>query len=238
MKKNYGSNEETYKKILQQYFGVSTEEELEEMLRLEYKRNKAYLIGSCDENGNNVLKLYNYSTDSNVVGPMQLDTQLSQDERISKEIDSLNVSGTRITKDIVIVPIGNNLLYVEPIYQQYVNETDSLPVLKKVVVASGTKVAIGDTFAQALTNLVSQYAVNIEVENTDNIEELVNLIIKANNNLKTSTQSNDWEQIGKDTKKLQSLIDRMEQAKEKVEKKEIEEGENSNSVNEVANVVE
>ena len=41
MKKNYGSNEETYKKILQQYFGVSTEEELEEMLRLEYKRNKA-----------------------------------------------------------------------------------------------------------------------------------------------------------------------------------------------------
>lgn len=199
---------------------------------------KAYLIGSCDENGNNVLKLYNYSTDSNVVGPMQLDTQLSQDERISKEIDSLNVSGTRITKDIVIVPIGNNLLYVEPIYQQYVNETDSLPVLKKVVVASGTKVAIGDTFAQALTNLVSQYAVNIEVENTDNIEELVNLIIKANNNLKTSTQSNDWEQIGKDTKKLQSLIDRMEQAKEKVEKKEIEEGENSNSVNEVANVVE
>ena len=199
---------------------------------------KAYLIGSCDENGNNVLKLYNYSTDSNVVGPMQLDTQLSQDERISKEIDSLNVSGTRITKDIVIVPIGNNLLYVEPIYQQYVNETDSLPVLKKVVVASGTKVAIGDTFAQALTNLVSQYAVNIEVENTDNIEELVNLIIKANNNLKTSTQSNDWEQIGKDTKKLQSLIDRIEQAKEKVEKKEIEEGENSNSVNEVANVVE
>ena len=185
-----------------------------------------------------MLKLYNYSTDSNVVGPMQLDTQLSQDERISKEIDSLNVSGTRITKDIVIVPIGNNLLYVEPIYQQYVNETDSLPVLKKVVVASGTKVAIGDTFAQALTNLVSQYAVNIEVENTDNIEELVNLIIKANNNLKTSTQSNDWEQIGKDTKKLQSLIDRMEQAKEKVEKKEIEEGENSNSVNEVANVAE
>lgn len=41
MKSNYGSNEEQFKSILQQYFGVSTEKELEEMLRLEYKRNKA-----------------------------------------------------------------------------------------------------------------------------------------------------------------------------------------------------
>ncbi len=202
---------------------------------------KSYLVGSCDENGNNVLKLYNYPTDSNVLGPMQLDTQLGQDETISKEIDSISVTGTKITKDIIIVPIDNTLLYVEPIYQQYVNETDSLPVLKKVVVASGTKVAIGDTFSEALTNLVSQYAVNIEVENTDSLEELADLIIKANNNLKASTQSNDWEQIGKDTKKLQSLVDRLEQLKAELDKKAIEdEKENviSNSVNEIINVVE
>lgn len=200
---------------------------------------KAYLVGSCDENGNNVLKLYNYTEDSNVLGPMQLDTQLSQDERISKEIDSLNVTGTKISKDIIIVPIDNTLLYVEPIYQQYVNETDSLPVLKKVVVASGTKVAIGDTFTQALTNLVSQYAVNIEVGNSDNIDELISLIIKANNNLKTSTQSNDWEQIGKDTKKLQTLIDRLEEVKAEFDKKEQEEQEKiSENINEIINSVE
>lgn len=200
---------------------------------------KAYLVGSCDENGNNVLKLYNYTEDSNVLGPMQLDTQLSQDERISKEIDSLNVTGTKISKDIIIVPIDNTLLYVEPIYQQYVNETDSLPVLKKVVVASGTKVAIGDTFTQALTNLVSQYAVNIEVGNSDNIDELISLIIKANNNLKTSTQSNDWEQIGKDTKKLQTLIDRLEEVKAELDKKEQEEQEKiSENINEIINSVE
>lgn len=200
---------------------------------------RAYLVGSCDENGNNVLKLYNYTEDSNVLGPMQLDTQLSQDERISKEIDSLNVTGTKISKDIIIVPIDNTLLYVEPIYQQYVNETDSLPVLKKVVVASGTKVAIGDTFTQALTNLVSQYAVNIEVGNSDNIDELVSLIIKANNNLKTSTQSSDWEQIGKDTKKLQTLIDRLEEVKAELDKKEQEEQEKiSENINEIINSVE
>lgn len=112
----------------------------------------AYLVGSVDENGTNTLKLYNYKTDSNILGPMQLDTQIEQDETISAELDSLNVSGTKLTKDIIIVPIDNTLLYVETIYQQYVNETNSLPVLKKVIIASGNKVAIGDTYADALKN--------------------------------------------------------------------------------------
>ncbi|EKC64252.1 hypothetical protein OBE_07058, partial [human gut metagenome] len=150
---------------------------------------------------------------------MQLDTQLGQDETIAKEIENLNVSGTKLSKDIIIVPINNTLLYVEPIYQQFVNETDSLPVLKKVVVASGNKVAIGNTFSEALSNLVSQYAVDIEIENTDSLDELADLIIKANNNLKTSTQSNDWEQIGKDTKRLQNLINRLEEVKKEIDKK-------------------
>ena len=187
----------------------------------------AYLVGSTDENGNNVLKLYNYPTDSNVLGPMQLDTQLGQDETIAKEIENLNVSGTKLSKDIIIVPINNTLLYVEPIYQQFVNETDSLPVLKKVVVASGNKVAIGNTFSEALSNLVSQYAVDIEIENTDSLDELADLIIKANNNLKTSTQSNDWEQIGKDTKRLQNLINRLEEVKKEIDKKSRENGKNN-----------
>lgn len=41
IKSNYGNDENTYKSILQQYFGVKTEKELEEKLRLEYKRTQA-----------------------------------------------------------------------------------------------------------------------------------------------------------------------------------------------------
>ncbi|MBR1802393.1 MAG: UPF0182 family protein [Clostridia bacterium] len=139
----------------------------------------AYMVGTY-ENGEPKLTIYKYSQDSNILGPMQIDTQLEQDERISKEIESLNVPGTRITKNMLIIPIEKSLLYVEPIYQQYINEENSTPILKKVVVASGNKVAIGNTIAEALKNLVSQEAVDIEVENTDNINDLVNAIIKAN----------------------------------------------------------
>lgn len=154
---------------------------------------------------------------------MQLDTQIEQDERISKEIESLNVNGTKITKNMIIVPIDNTLLYIEPIYGQYINEENALPTLKKIVVASGNKVAIGNDLKEALTNLVSQYAVDIEVENTDSVEDLVSAIIKANNNLQTSTDNSDWEMMGKDMKKLQELITKLEvvQKEEKEKANEI-----------------
>lgn len=141
---------------------------------------------------------------------MQLDTQIEQDERISKEIESLNVNGTKIIKNMIIVPIDNTLLYIEPIYGQYINEENALPTLKKIVVASGNKVAIGNNLKEALANLVSQYAVDIEVENTDSVEDLVTAIIKANKNLQTSTDNSDWEMMGKDMKKLQELITKLE----------------------------
>ena len=192
----------------------------------------SYLVGSYDNSGNSKLTIYKYQADSNILGPMQLDTQIEQDETIMKEIESLNVNGTKITKNMIIVPLDSNLLYVEPIYSQYINEQDALPTLKKVVVTSGNKVAIGDNLKEALTNLVSQYAVNIEVENTDTIEDLIDTIIKANNNLTASNTSNDWEMMGKDVKKLQELIQKLEKLveEENKAKNEIEDQTKNNIV--------
>ena len=169
----------------------------------------SYLVGSY-ENGQPKLTIYKYQADSNIAGPMQIDTQLEQDERISEEISELNALGTKISKNMIVIPIDNSLLYVEPIYQQYVNDDKATPVLKKIVVASGNKVAIGDTLEEALNNLVSQNAVDIEIENTDDIEGVIDAIIKANQNLKQSNKNNNWEMAGKDMSKLQELITKLE----------------------------
>jgi len=177
----------------------------------------SYLVGS-NSNGKNELKLYKFSADSNIVGPMQLDKQLEEDEAISSELKSLNVTGTKLTKQMIAVPINNTILYVEPIYQTMLNESE-VPVLKKVVVASGNKVAIGDNLTKALENLLSKYAVDIEVENTDDVKGLIEAIIKANKNLTQSNENNDWEMMGKDIKKVQELIDSLEKVKEKEDKK-------------------
>ena len=70
--------------------------------------------------------------------------------------------------------------------------------------------AIGNTLNDALNNLVSQSAVNIKVENTDTLQGIINSIIDANNNLKDSTKSQNFEMIGKDITKLQELIEKLE----------------------------
>jgi len=189
----------------------------------------SYLVGSI-EDGNQQLKLYKLSADSNVVGPMQLDKQIEEDEIISSELEALNTTGTRLTKQMLIVPIDNTLLYVEPIYQTMLNESD-VPILKKVIVASGNKVAIGETLTIALEKLLSTNAVDIEVENTDDIEGLIEAIIKANQNLTQSNTNNDWEMMGKDVKHLQDLITSLETMKEQEDKKKEELDKTSNLTN-------
>lgn len=203
----------------------------------------AYMIGTY-ENGEPKLTLYKFASDSNILGPMQLDTQIEQDEEISSELEALNVAGTRITKNMIIVPLNNTLLYVEPVYQQYINEDDSTPTLKKVIVASGNKLAIGNTLNESLRNLVSQYAVNIEVENTDNVDDLIDAIIRANDNLEESTSNANYEMMGKDIQRLQELIKQLETVVEE-EREENEQNQTNEIVpdgnlvdsNVVANVV-
>ena len=178
----------------------------------------SYLIGTVHDNGKMNLKIYRYTQGSNVIGPTQLEKVIEEDETISKEIQNISVTGTKVTKNLIIVPINNSLLYVLPVYQQQLNETDSIPLLKKVIVASGNKVAISDNLDNALKKLVSQSATDIKVDNTDTKNDLINTIIDANKNLSESTKANNYEMIGKDITKLQELIKQLEEMQKLEEK--------------------
>ncbi len=200
----------------------------------------SYMIGTS-ENGVNKLKLYEFGADSNVLAPMQLETQINQDETIASELASLNVSGTKISKRLLAVPIENTILYVETYYQQYINETSQKPTLKRVVVASGNKVAIGQNLIDALENLSSKSAVNINVTTNEDLDSLIRSIIKANENVKNSSKNNDWKLFGEDMQELSKLIDQMQNLvaeKDKEENQKNNEQENSDiNENIVANEV-
>jgi len=181
----------------------------------------SYLVGTYDEQNNKKLTLYKFKSENAILGTTQLDTLVEQDETISKELNTLNVTGTRIEKNIIVVPINNTLLYVEPIYQVMLNDEEQVPLLKKVVVASGNKVAIGNNIKEAIESLLSQEAINIEIV-SENKDELIEQIINANKNLEQSNMSNNWEMIGKDMAKLQELIGELEAI---VEQEELEKNE-------------
>lgn len=220
-----GTTLESYYTMLKTTNSDSGEFGLVQMYTKDSKSNIiAFLVGNTNKTGQK-LTLYKFSSDSNILGPTQLDNQIEQDVVISKEIEELNVTGAKITKKIIIVPINNTLLYVEPIYQTIVNESN-VPRLKKVIVASGTKMAIGDNLQEALSNLLSQDALNIEINTTDDIEDVIQSIIQANKNLSESTTSNNWEMVGSDVKELQTLINSLEKLLEEEKKKEPENKDN------------
>ena len=182
----------------------------------------SYLVGTYSSQNNKQLKLYKFKSENAILGTTQLDTLVEQDETISKELNYLNTAGTRIQKNIIVIPINNTLLYVEPIYQEILNDSNQVPLLKKVIVASGNKVAIGSDIQEALKNLLSQEAINIEFV-SENKNELIEQIINANKNLEQSNMSGDWEMIGRDMAKLQELINQLEaiQKQEKLQEEKI-----------------
>lgn len=234
-----GTSSKSAKTTLESYYTLIKADDKEQIGLIQIfspkgKQNiTSYLTGTV-ENGTNKLTLKTLSGATNILGPTQLDSQISQNQEIQQEIDKLSVTGAKVTKNMIIVPIENTLLYVEPIYQTAINESN-IPVLKKVIVASGNKVAIGDNLEMALESLLSKAATNIELETLDNIEGLIESIIKANNNLSSSLEANNWGMIGTDIQKLQDLIKLLEEqndlSKQEEDEKKSQTGEDESNKN-------
>ena len=210
-KNNAQSTSSKNKNILKPYYTMvsnSNGEETIGLIQIYTPKNKqnisSYLIGAV-ENGQNKLVLKTLHSDTSILGPTQLDTQIAQDDTIQNQIESLSVTGAKVTRNMIIVPIENTLLYIEPIYQTLVNESN-IPALKKVIVASGNKAAIGNNLQEAVQSLISKSATKIELDSIDDMTGLIDSIIKANDNLSDSLESNNWELMGTDIQKLQSLI--------------------------------
>ena len=208
--------------------------------KLDRQSITSYLVGTV-ENGYSKLTLYKFNSENNIVGPVQLNNQIEQDDLIDAQIKALNTSGVKLSKSMIIIPINDTLLYVEPIYQSMLNEKTEIPKLVKVIVASGNKVAIGDTLAIALQNLFNEnYSVDLEFIDVADINTLIDAVIRANNNLQGSVEANDMEMIGKDIKSLQSIIDQLEKTRQEQLLKESETPEvpEEPEVDENGNVIE
>ena len=243
--KNNQTSSSKNKNILKPYYTMVTNENGENtigLIQMYTPKNKqnitSYLIGTV-ENGQNKLTLKTLHSDTSILGPTQLDTQIAQDENIQSQIDGLSVTGAKITRNMIIAPVDNTLLYIEPVYQTLVNES-KLPTLKKVIVASGNKAAIGNNLQEAVENLISKSAIKIELNSTDDIDGLINSIIKANDNLSESLESNNWELMGSDIQKLQSLIQTLKKKtndEKKNENNTVNENVVSNEMNETVDYV-
>ncbi len=119
-------------------------------------RNKDNLIGMmlarCDGEHLGELVYLRLSKQELVFGPMQIEARINQDQNIAKDLSLWNQQGSRVLRgQILTLPIGNSVAYVEPIYIQA--SEARMPQLRKVVIAVGNDLIYRDTYREALQEL-------------------------------------------------------------------------------------
>jgi len=185
--------------------------------------NKENMIGwmaaHCDSPLYGNIQVYNFPKQELVYGPMQIEARITQDADIAKELTLWNQEGSQVIRgDIIVVPIRDSLLYIEPLYLRQRSSRGGLPELKRVIVAYGNRIAMRETLDQALSSIFAfdtdidyQAAIpeNRQGEVKSRREILNGLIQRAVSQFdeaQTFQQDGDWSNYGKSLQKLEDIL--------------------------------
>lgn len=205
-------------------FKLPEEEKAEFLLTIPYtpanKNNMtALFIARSDGENYGELTLYKLPKTENIPGPMMIESRIDQDSNISPQLTLWSQKGSNVLRgNLLVIPIENSLLYVEPIYLKADNE-NSLPEMKRVIVGYKDKIVMERTLDEALSKIFG----NIEQEKDDNgvVDEIdtdytdentSDLIRRANEvfiRAKVASQNGDWAKYGQYIKELEEILNQL-----------------------------
>ena len=104
----------------------------------------AWMVARNDGDAYGKLRVYRLSRQSLVFGPQQIENRINQDTEISRQVSLWDQRGSKVIRgDLLVIPIEQSLLYVQPLYLQA--EGGRIPELKRVVVAYQNQVVMQET---------------------------------------------------------------------------------------------
>lgn len=224
-KEKYGSTSEA-RDIAPYYSMMKLEnEDSEEMLltipyTLTNKDNMVAWLAVRNEWDNyGRLQVYKFPKDINVYGPMQVENRINSDMEISKELNLWSQGGSKVIRgNMIVVPIKNSIMYVEPIYITSSNQS-ALPELKQVVVAYNEKIVMKSTLSDAIYALFGEKApqeptVNDEFieENEISYDDAAKRVVEEFKKVKDATSQNDWSGFGEAMKSLEQSVAELEES--------------------------
>lgn len=113
-----------------------------------------------DQYGRKVL--YNFGKDSLQFGPKQVEARINQDPTISAQLTLWNQQGSGVIRgNMLVMPIADSLLYVEPVYLQAAS--GRIPELQRVIVATANDVVMAENLGLALVRLFGRDLLTDEV---------------------------------------------------------------------------
>ena len=96
------------------------------------------------------LRLLTLPEEDNVPGPGQVQNTFDSDPTVGRELNILQQGQSKVINgNLLTLPVGGGLLYVQPVYVQSSGGT-AYPLLQKVLVAFGDQIAFEDTLDLAL----------------------------------------------------------------------------------------
>ena len=100
------------------------------------------------------LRLLTLPNDDTIPAPTQIQNNFNSDTNVANQLNLLERGGrTSVVRgNLLTLPVGGGLLYVQPVYVRSTGDT-SYPLLRKVLVAFGDKIAFEDTLDAALDSI-------------------------------------------------------------------------------------
>ena len=157
--------------------------------------------------------------DKVIFGPQQVANRINEDPAVSRDFTLFHQAGSTVLQgNLLVVPIGDSFLYFEPIYLRAA-QSQSLPELKKVILADQDNVVYTDTLPQAIAALVGGQppppVTTPPVITPAILAQITGLVAEANVHYKAAyaalkvddlvTFANEMAQVGKLLDQLQAL---------------------------------
>lgn len=100
------------------------------------------------------LQLLQLPSQSTIPGPVQAQNNFESDSNVSSTLSLLRRGGSDVVLgNLLSLPVGGGVLYVEPVYVQATGG-NGYPLLRKVIVGFGQEVVMADTLDEALRAVI------------------------------------------------------------------------------------
>jgi len=114
-----------------------------------------WIAGMSDPENYGKFISYQFPKDRRVLGPQQVETKIDQDAELSSQLSLWDQRGSNVIRgNVLVIPIEDTILYVEPIYLQ--SESAAYPELRIVALMHGDTLSYAPTFEEALEGLYSE----------------------------------------------------------------------------------
>jgi uncharacterized membrane protein (UPF0182 family) len=114
-----------------------------------------WIAGRSDGDAYGTAVVYDFPKSKLVDGPLQVEARIDQNPQLSAQLTLWNQEGSNVLRgNLIVIPIGTGLLYVEPIYLQA--QQSAMPEMRLIVLALQDKVGYGPTYEAALASLFGE----------------------------------------------------------------------------------